>query len=112
MSERHGEPLAPDDDSGWRIYSRDDDGEPMRMKHEPSGVEVHRDWGGGMIMHWDAVRLRYVKLRSRRGADLCAEALGVASRHLRGLLARLEGEQRSPDSAPDNGARPDTGSGA
>lgn len=103
MSERHGEPLAPGDDSGWRIYSRGADGEPRWVQHEPSGLCVYRYSTGYTTAKWGAVGLD-VYLHSSSITDTCAEALALAQRHLLNHLARLDGEQRSPDSVPDNGA--------
>lgn len=112
MSERHGEPLAPGDDSGWRIYSRDVSGRARWVQHEPSGLLVWRDSTGRTTVEWSEAGLRQTTLHSSSITDACAEAWALARQHLLDNLARLNGEQRSPDSAPDNGARTDIGSGA
>ncbi|MCA9559837.1 MAG: hypothetical protein KC583_14905 [Myxococcales bacterium] len=91
MSERHGEPLAPGDDSGWRIYGRDDKGEPRWVQHEPSGMLVWRDSTGRTTVEWSEAGLRQTTLHSSNITDACAEALALARRHLTSHLARLGG---------------------
>ena len=90
MSERHGEPLAPGDDSGWRIYGRDDKGEPRWVQHDPSGMCVFRYSTGHAEASWSATGFR-VALQSDRITDACGEAWTRARRHLLDHLALLDG---------------------